>query len=120
VEKEDDKLLCSNCPFGRRCDHKPTGGFNFKGLTAEESISVSCCPRYHLQQHGLVLQDPFFWYSKLELGILPEAGGYIAQANIFVECMNILTQLVCETRLQYRLKNQQRADNSAKAGHVHY
>ena len=113
MEKEEERLLCSHCPFDRQCEGIKSVKPVFIGLEDGEEISLDCCPRHYLKQGLPVLGDPFFWFQKLESGILPLAGGYLDQSNIFVETMTIINILVGASKREWRIRQENMQQNFA-------
>ena len=116
MEREEDRLLCSRCPFGGRCDEPPPGGAAFPDLDGRPDLAVAVCPRRHVQTRPLPLDDPFAWAARLEHGVMPEAGGWLDQPNLYVETMELTARLVAESRQRWRRRSEEQAESLRRAG----
>ncbi len=108
MEREDERLDCSACPFGGRCNDPAIGPAQFDDLDGTP-LAVTGCPRYVLQIGTLPLGDPFAWAARIERGILPEPGGWLDQPNLFTETMAVIERLMAETRRRHKRRQDEAA-----------
>jgi len=112
VEREEERLVCSRCPFGGRCETVP-GRVAFEDEEGKPELVLESCPRRHVLNSELPLCDPFAWRNRLEQGVLPEPGGWLDQPNLYVETMELLSRLIAQSRLRWKAKAEEKSRDAA-------
>ncbi len=63
------------------------------------------------------LGDPFGWYHRYKRGILPQKGGWLDQAAIYVEAMEFLSMLVADTQTRQRFSLHDEMEKAKEMNH---
>lgn len=110
MERDEDRLDCARCPFGRRCEQPPGAPLHVAEPGGQSVYTLTCCPRHWVNTHPLPLGEPFLLYRRLKDGLLPDPGGLLDQGALYLAVMDLIEALVAESEQRARQRQQAAAE----------